>query len=693
MRFLPIFFALIGATLSAAPGRGSLSQLPAWFEPASDGGYVLRNSEAELRTGASGIRWTSGSSPVSVRLAGSGDQWNWSAADTLPGVSSYVIGRRKSGWRSDVPQYGRLIARRVLPGTDFHLYASGAVLEYDFVLAPGADPAAIGMRFSGADRVAIDPRGDLLVQSGGATLRQRAPIAWQELADGRKTQVDARWRLHNGTAAFEIGSYDAKLPLVIDPVVSYSGYLGGSLVDRISAVAASGDGGFWMTGSIRSVVTVVDGTEPYQTEKKGESDTFVAKVMPDGSAWKLTYFSYIGGSGDDAAEALVVKDGFLYMAGQTNSLDWPLAGEAFQNAPKGNFDAFVLKYDPRSPGLESLYYSSYFGGEQNEYATSVAVDAQDRIAVAGYTTSPALERVVNGTDLQPANRGGVDGFYFECVTTVPAAEALLSASFFGGDSTDIIYAAVFDSAGRLFLTGVSHSSDLPLFGAGYTSEHQGGGDIFVAQVDARLRGFDALLLGTYVGGSNLDVATSMRIDPQGLLWISGYTLSWNLPVSGPAVQPLSGGRADGFLAGIDPSKGGSAFLPYLSYYGGTQDDVVYDLVLTPDGLKTLAGYTYSPDFPRSNDPNPPPSGLRQSDIFVARLDTTRAGFFDAVVYSIVFGGAGQDTAYGLALSPAGTPFAAGTSNSSGLESEGTPGKPNGPGYTTGLFLQLGPVQQ
>jgi hypothetical protein len=624
-------------------------------------------------------------------LAGSGDSWHWSAADRLPGVSNYLIGRGQAKWRTDVPQYGRLVAREVLPGTDFHLYATGSVLEYDFVLAPGAAPAAIGIRFSGADRISIDARGDLLVEAGGATLRQRAPVAWQELADGRKTLVEARWRIGNGTAAFEVGGYDPSRPLVIDPVVSYSGYLGGSLVDRISAVAASGDGGFWLTGSIRSTVSIVDGTEPYQAEKKGESDVFIAKVMPDGSAWKLVYFSYIGGTGDDAAEALVVKDGFLYLAGQTNSSDWPLGGGAFQDTLKGNFDAFVMKYDPRSPGGESLYYSSYFGGAENEYATSVAVDAQDRIAVAGHTTSPSLERVVNGTDLQPANRGGVDGFYFECVTTVPAGEALLSGSFFGGNSTDIINAAVFDPAGNLFLTGVTHSIDLPLFGAGYYSEQQGGGDIFVAKVNARLRGFDALLLGTYVGGGNLDVATSMRIDPQGRLWIAGYTLSYNLPVSGPAIQPLSGGRADGFLAGIDPDKGGAEFLPYLSYYGGTEDDVIYDLVISPNGLKTVTGYTYSRDFPREEDPVPPASGLRQSDIFLAQFDTTQSGFFAGVVYSIVHGGIGQDSAFGLALSPDGRAFAAGTSSSSGLQTEGTPAKPNGPGYTTGFFLQLGPA--
>ncbi|NWF85583.1 MAG: hypothetical protein HXY18_17345 [Bryobacteraceae bacterium] len=692
MRFFQILCALIGASAIAAPARGPLTQLPSWFEPEGrTGGYVLRNAEAPLAADAGGVRWTLGSKTVRLALGGNEARWRWTPTATLPGVSNYIRGRERAAWRHGVPQFGRLEAHEVLPGADFHLYASGRLLEYDFVLAPGARPEAIGLRFEGADEVSLDSQGNLLVNAGGAAVLQRAPVAWQEVEGGRKVAVAARWRLQQGTASFEIGDYDRALPLVIDPVVTFSGYLGGSLIDRISAVASAGDGGFWLTGSIRSEVAPVEGTEPFQAEKQGESDVFVAKVMPDGGAWKLTYFSYIGGTGDEAGEAIVVKDGFLYLAGQTNSSNWPLGGEAFQTTLKGNYDAFVLKYDPRSPGIEAIFYSSYFGGSENEYATAVAVDAQDRIAVAGFTTSASLERVVPGTDLQPANRGGVDGFYFECVTTAPAGEALISGSFFGGDSTDIITAAVFDSGGYLYLTGVSHSSDLPLFGAGYYSEHQGGGDFFVAKVDPRLRGFDALLLGTYVGGSNLDVATTMKIDEQGLLWIAGYTLSYNLPVTGPAVQPLSGGKADGFLACVDPAKGGAEFLPYLTYFGATQDDVIYDLALAPGGRKIVAGYTYSRDFPRKDDPSAPPEGIRQSDIFVAQLDPSKSGFSEGVVYSVLFGGPGQDAAFGLALASDGTPFAAGTSSSPGLETEGTPAKPNGPGYTTGLFVQFGPA--
>lgn len=690
MRFFPILFALAGATAAAAPGRGSLSQLPAWFEPEErGGGFTLRNSEAPLTAGRAGPRWSLGSKAVALTVAGKQGQWRWTAADTLPGVSRYLRGRNKALWRDGVAQYGRLVAPEILPGIDFHLYASAALLEYDFVLAPGAEPGAIGLRFAGADAVALDTRGGLLVTAGGAQLRQHAPVAWQQTAGGRKVAVPARWRLERGTASFEVGRYDRSLPLVIDPVVTFSGYLGGSLIDHISAVAASGDGGFWLAGSIRSTVAAVDGTEPFQTEKKGESDVFVAKIMPQDGAWRLAYFTYIGGSGDESAEAIVVKDGFLYLAGQTNSSNWPLGGEAFQNTLKGNYDAFVLKYDPRSPGVESIYYSSYFGGEENEHATAIAVDAQDRIAVAGYTTSASLERVTVGTDLQPSNRGGVDGFYFECVTTATAGEALISGSFFGGDSTDMVTAAVFDAEGNLYLTGTSHSSDLPLFGAGYQSEHRGGGDIFVAKVNPRLRGFDALLLGTYIGGSNMDVATAMKLDARGLLWIAGYTLSYDLPVSGAAAQPLSGGKADGFLACVDPSQAGAGFLPYLSYFGGTQDDVIYDLALPPGGGKIVAGYTYSRDFPSKDDPSTPPSGVRQSDIFVAQIDPARAGFFEGVVYSVLFGGPGQDAAFALALAADGTPFAAGTSSSSDLQTEGMPAKPNGPGYSTGLFVQFG----
>lgn len=692
MRYFPLVIALAGAVLTAAPGRGPLSQLPAWFEPApSGGGYVLRNSEAQLSADGAGVRWSNGGAAVRLRVAGASGQWRWSAGEALPGAASYLLGRDRRQWRQGVARYGELVAREILAGTDFRIYASGGGLEYDFVLAPGTERREIGLQFEGAGSLAVDGRGDLLVEAGGATLRQHAPVAWQEMGDGKKTVVEARWLARGETASIELGEYDRTKELVIDPVISYSGYFGGSLIDRISAVAAAGDGGFWLTGSIRSAVTPVEGADALQAEKKGESDAFLAKVMPRDDTWQLTYFTYIGGTNDDAGEALALKDGFLHIAGQTNSSDWPLAGEAFQNTLKGNFDAFVVKIDTRQAGPESLYYSSYFGGVENDYATAVAVDAQDRIAVAGYTLSQNLEKVVVGTDLQATNRGGVDGFYFGCVTNKPAAEALLSGSFFGGNATDIVTAAAYGPDGLLYLVGVSHSTDLPLNGPGYYSEMQGGGDIFVAAVDPRLRGFDAFLLGTYVGGTGLDVPTAAKFDGQGLLWTAGYTLSRNLPVVVGAHQGENAGRADGFLAAFNPKAGGADFLRYMSYFGGSQDDVIYGLAMGPDGRKTVAGYTYSRDFPQKDNPTPPAGGVRQSDMIVAQIDTNRAGA-EALVYSVVYGGPGQDAAFGLALTALGQPFAAGISSSPGLESGGTPAKPNGPGYTTGLFLQLGPAR-
>lgn len=691
MRIL-LFLALAGATAFAAPGRGPLSQLPAWFEFERGGNaFVSRNSEAVLTASSEGLAWRQGSAEIRFTLAGARKNWSWAPGGELPGPASYLIGRDRSKWRTGVTRYSRLIAREVLPGADLHLYSANGGLEYDFVLAPGADPRKIEISFHGASRPVVDARGDLLITAGGMAIRQRAPIAYQTLPDGTNTPVEARWRLNGGAAGFVLGAYDRTLPLVIDPVVSYSGYFGGSLIDRISAVASDGQGGFWLTGSIRSAVTTVEGTEAFQSEKKAESDVFLARVVPDGAAWKLTYFTYIGGTGDEAGEAIVFKGGFVYVGGQTNSADWPLAGEAFQPQLKSNFDAFVLKFDTNAQGFDSLYYSSYFGGEVDETVTSIAVDGLDRIAVAGHTTSTTLERVVVGTDLQPSNRGGVDGFYFYCRTDSTAAENLISGSFFGGDSTDIINAIAFDSAGNLLMAGATFSSDIPLFGAGYQSEHQGGGDIMVAKVNPRLRGFDALLLGTYVGGSGLDVATSMKLDADGTMWVAGYTLSRNLPVTTNAIQPDNAGGADIILAAFRPEAAGADFIRYMSYFGGTQDDVAYGIALAPGGEKSIAGYTYSRDFPQKDNPTPPSPGVRQSDLIVARINPAQGGSA-ALSYSVVFGGPGQDVAFALSQDAAGNPFAAGISSSPGLASEGAPGKPNGPGYSAGLFLQLGPAR-
>lgn len=690
MRISLFSIVIFGTIASAAPGRGPLSQLPAWFESAEDGKtFISRNSEAVLRAGPTGLSWARGGSTVRLKLAGSAARWEWMPAGHPLGTANYLIGRDRGQWRTGVARHAELVAKDVLPGVDLHLYACAEGLEYDFVLAPGADPGLIRVSFEGA-AAALDSRGDLVVTAPGLSMKQRAPVAYQA-RNGSTTGVEASWRLTGDGAGFEIGSYDPAEPLVIDPVITYSGYFGGTLIDRISAVTRDGQGGFWLTGSIRSSIPAVEGTDPLQAEKKEESDAFVARIVQDGSTWRLDYMSYIGGSGDEAGEAIAFKDGFLYVAGQTNSSNWPLAGEAFQPTLKSVFDAFILKLDTRSSGSESLFYSSYFGGELDETVTSIAVDSQDRIAVAGHTTSTALERVVPGTDLQPSNRGGVDGFYFFCQTNSSASENLISGSFFGGNSTDIISAIAFDPAGNLLMVGSTFSSDIPLFGAGYQSEQQGGGDIMVVKVNPRLRGFDALLLGTYVGDGGLDVATSMQLDSDGTMWVAGYTISNNLPVTAAAHQRSRAGGADAFLAGFNPSAGGSDFLRYMSYFGGSQDDVAYGIAISAGGEKTLAGYTYSRDLPLKDNPTPPATGLRQSDLFVTRINTNQTGSA-ALTYSVLFGGPGQDVAFGLSQTAGGLPFVAGTSSSPGLQSEGTPAKPNGPGYTTGLFLQLGPAR-
>lgn len=690
MRISLLLIAFLGTLASAAPGRGPLSQLPAWFEATDDGkAFVSRNSEAVLLADAGGLSWRRGGSTVRFRLLGSAGRWNWTPAERASGTVNYLVGQDRRQWRIGVARHEELVAKNVLPGVDLHVYACSEGLEYDFVLARGASPDGIRIAFEGA-AAAVEASGDLVAAARDLSIKQRAPVAFQS-TNGNRTPVEARWRISEGVAGFEVGSYDPEQPLVIDPVISYSGYFGGTLIDRISAVTRDGQSGFWMTGSIRSTVPSVEGTEPLQAEKKEESDAFIARIVPDGAAWRLSYFTYIGGAGDEAGEAIAFKDGFLYIAGQTNSSDWPLAGEAFQSTLKSVFDAFVLKYDPRLNGGDSLFYSSYFGGELDETVTSIAVDAQDRIAVAGHTTSTTLERVVVGTDLQPSNRGGVDGFYFYCQTTGSASENLISGSFFGGDSTDIISAIAFDAAGNLLMAGSTFSSDIPLFGAGYRSEPLGGGDIMVAKVNPRVRGFDALLLGTYVGDGGLDVATSMQLDTDGTMWVAGYTLSNNLPTTAAAYQRTRAGGADAFLAGFNPSAGGAEFIRYMSYFGGSQDDVPYGIAISAGGEKTLAGYTYSRDLPLKDNPTTPAAGLRQSDLFVTRINTSQSGAA-GLTYSVLFGGPGQDVAYGLSQTAAGNPFIAGTSSSPNLESEGTSAKPNGPGYTTGLFLQLGPTR-
>lgn len=745
--------------------RQAFSRLPGWFEPGpARGTFLSRSTELALVVDERGALLAR--SDFRVRLGfRHGRAARLEALEPLPGASQYLLGRDPRQWRRQVPHFRRVAARGVYPGIDVIYYSTGRQLEYDFQVAPEADPKAIRLEFGGAP-LRLESDGSL---SLGGKIRQQAPVAYQ-MARGRRVRVSSRYVVEDGAVRIELGAYDPALPLVIDPVIDWGGYFGGQEMEIIRGVAADPEGGYWIAGSSNSILPIAPDTDPRQWERNGNRaattlaaavsaaddtitvdsatgfpfaptynivigeeemtvtqiaggttwtvrrgvngtvpadhekgagvyyyvpdvttrDAFLAKIVPDGDSWRVAYFTYLGGRGEDEAVSIAMAGHRVAITGTTASDDFPVSFNAFQPERNAQFDIFIVLYDPRASGLDTLTFSTYYGGELSDTPTSIAVGPDGRIAVAGYTDSGFLKFMVSEVSLQPANRGGTDAFLIVADPFQEAPASLVYATYFGGSSTDIANAVAFDSEGKVYVAGVTMSDDLPDSDNAHIHHPLSTGDGFLLKIDPGKLWFDSFLYGGYWGGNDLDVITTMTVSAPDEVWIAGYTFSDDLPVTPGAHQSSRRGAADAFVARLNLRDYGPGFVPFCTYFGGLRSEVpnamAYD---AGSGTVTLTGYTTSPDFPVANFPGYEQPLIRSYEIFVTRFAPDKTGI-DQLVWSTMFGGANADVGTGIAIGPDGSVFVGGYSTSLNLNIAGAAAKPNGLGRDAGVFLRIIP---
>jgi hypothetical protein len=315
---------------------------------------------------------------LSMQLVGANAEAPLIGQDQQPGVTNYYLGNDPSQWHIGIPNFGRVDDQGIYPGIDLAYYSAQGQLEYDFDLAPGADPALIALRFQGAQSVALSGAGDLILHTTGGDVVEKAPVAHQEMG-GHQVTVPARFVARkDGSFGFAVGRYERSQPLVIDPVLTYSTYLGGSSGDGARAVAVDRFGRAYVTGYTSS--DNFPTKNPFQPTSGGSYDAFVAELSANGQS--LVYSTYLGGSGIDAGTAIAVDaGGAAYVTGYTNSTNFPTKNALQPNLP-GIEDAFVTKL---APGGGSLVYSTYLGGSERDSGGGIAVDAQGEACVAGGT--------------------------------------------------------------------------------------------------------------------------------------------------------------------------------------------------------------------------------------------------------------------------------------------------------------------
>jgi hypothetical protein len=425
------------------------------------------------------------------------------------GRSHYFQGDDPDHWRVGIPRFAALRYSGVYPGIDAVFRDNGSTTEYDFFVAPGADPRAIRLILEGADEVSLEPSGDVVVLAGRQRIVQRAPVIFQQDGLGRLA-VEGGWELRDdGTLGFRIGAYDPARTLVIDPVVDFSTYIGGSASDGVQGIAVDGEGYIFLTGNTLSVNFPLQ--DPFDGTLSGLSDAFIAKLDPSGQ--RLIFSTYFGGtSTDDGREIALGPGGDVHVAGATASTDFPTV-TAFQNSFGGNQDAFVARFDPTGAVLER---SSYLGGSGGDGPGGLSVDGSGGVFVSGLVQSSDFPVTLGA--FQPAYGGSGDVF----VTKVNASGSLAYSSYLGGSDFDTGGANAIDSSGNVYVAGATESADFPVMNGLDDTFSGGSRDGFVAKISPP--GAE-LLWSTFLGGSGYDGALGVDLDQSRNVYVTGLSSS------------------------------------------------------------------------------------------------------------------------------------------------------------------------
>jgi hypothetical protein len=562
-------------------------------------------------------------------------------ANQLLGTANYFIGNDPLKWRTNVPTYAKVKYEGIYSGIDLVYYGNQRQLEYDFVVAPGADPRHIQFNVRGAKRIHRDAEGDLVLRMGVGEIRWHKPVVYQE-KDGTRQLVAAHYAISDtNQVGFEVAKYDASRPLYIDPLI-YSTYLGGSGTDIGNAIAVDSTGNAYVTGyTISPDFPTMNPLQPTYGGG-GNADAFVAKINPSGSA--LVYSTYLGGSGEDRGQSIAVDStGNAYVTGPTSSSNFPTMNPLQPALAGGGSNAFVAKINPSG---SALVYSTYLGGSGGtDFGLGIAVGSSGNAFVAGWTNSTDFPTM---NALQPTYGGGSDAF---AAQLNPTGSALIYSTYLGGSEFDVGNAIAVDSLGNAYVTGGTTSTNFPTMNALQPAYGGGDGDGFVAKISPS---GSALVYSTYLGGNGADNGGyGIAVDSTGNAYVAGITESTDFPTMNP-LQPTYGGGQDAFVAKLNPS--GSAFV-YSTYLGGSKDDVGLGIAVDSLGNAYVTGYANSANFPTFNPLQPALAGLQ--DAFAAEINPTGSAF----LYSTYLGGSGADDGAGIAVDSTGNVYIAGTTTS------------------------------
>jgi hypothetical protein len=586
------------------------------------------------------------------------------------GQSHYFIGNDPRKWRRNVPQFGRVKYREIYPGIDLIYYGNQRQLESDYVVAPGADASRIALQIAGADCLAVNSQGDLVVSTRAGEVFLRRPRAYQTSGSARQEIAANYVPSGDNLVHIHVASYDRGQPLIIDPVLSYSTYLGGSLNQALLGIAVDSTGFAYITGSTSSTDFPVTAGSLQTTAKNSKSSAFVTKLKQDGTG--LVYSTLIGGSGasGDSARAIAVNSsGNAYIVGSTSSTDFPVTpANAYQTINKGG-GGFFTELDPAGA---NLVYSTYLSGSGSDRPEAVAVDTAGNAYITGATTSTDFP-VIAGTAIQTTNNvtGSQIGtaFLSRIDPTKVGAGSLVYSTYIGGSKQESGLGVAVDGSANAYITGSTLSPDFPMpaskNGFQTTLLNTSGGNAFVAKVDTSQP--NHLVYSTFLGGAPNgfggnpgEVGSGIALGPSGDAYMIGYSYANDYPLVGAFDSVSNTPNQKTVVSRIDTTKSGAASLVYSTYFGGTRAsltssapgvDLGFGIAVDSAGNMYLVGTSRSVDFPVT--PGAPQSAIAGTqNASMAKLNPAGS----ALLFATLLGGS-IESANGVALDRASPPNA------------------------------------
>ncbi len=618
--------------LSFIPNEGQTDEAVRYYAQGAGYGFFFTNDGAML----SFAKGKGRGHALALDFIGANPHATLTAHKRLSGEVNYLVGDDPAKWEQGLPTHGELLYGGLWPGIDMAVRGEGGKLKYEFRLKPGSSVKDVRLGYRGIEGLKVGAGGELLIQTSLGVLKDAAPVSYQRIG-GERVPVKSRYRLTgDGAYGFAVGAYDPRYPLVIDPGLAYSTFIGGPRNDQGFAIAVDGEGRAYVAGKTQSAAypTSSGAFDTSYNDNGSYGDAFVTKLNASGSA--LAYSTFLGGTLEDNASDIVVRDGSAYVTGITPSSNYPTTSGAFDIIFNGPFEAFVTKLNASG---SALVYSTFLGGTGSEGnlegGSGIAVDVGGRAYVTGDTSSADFPTTPGAYDTS-FNGGTFDVF----VTKLDAAGSALDYStFLGGTNEDASRGIAVDGSSSAYVTGGTGSADFPTTPGAYDTTQNGDSDAFMTKLNTS---GSALDYSTFLGGLGGEHGSAIAVGARGRAYVTGETVSLNYPTTtGAFDRTHNGGTQDPFVTKLNAL--GSA-LAYSTYLGGTNSDRGSDIAVQ-EGRAYVTGETDSGDYPTT-------SGAFDTtfngdkDAFVTKLSASGS----ALAYSTYLGGgANHDQGEGIAV--------------------------------------------